>query len=176
MKLLHAKLIEYPENRSLQLEMSEQDVLCLFNSHFPFVQNVQIVLVSPYALRARLFDGPIRTDLTEADRDLFLNFDIKYSDYDEERVYLGPTKGTLIKKHIPDRGDQKAAIHGWFLSLFEIFSGRDFKSLDMHVAGQIEHNRQEKRDFGFYTKEPLSFRLTGNYLNFNPEIRRKFRD
>jgi hypothetical protein len=176
MKLLHAKLIEYSEPQTLQLGMSESDVLYFFKYHFPFIQNVQIVFRSPYTFRARLFDGPILDEITDEDRALFLNFDLKYSDYDNEIVYLGTTNGALIKKNIIDREYQKTAIHNWFLALFEIYAGRNFKSLNMHVAGQKEHSKQEKRDFGFYTKEPLSFRLTGNYLNHNPEIRRKFRD
>jgi len=167
MKRLHSKLIEYTENRILQIGMTEQDILYLFKQHFTFIQNAQITFQSPYTLNARLFDR------SHSD---FISFDLKLSDYDLEMVHLGPTDGTLIKKNITDRDYQKTAIHQWFLALFDILISRDFKALNLHIAGQKEHTKQEKKDFSFYTKDPLSFRLTGNYLNLNPEVRRKFRD
>jgi hypothetical protein len=167
MNWYHTKNIEFVQRPVLQLEMTEQEVLYLFKQHFKFVQNVQFVFQSPYVLKAHLFDSS---------HNGFISFDIKFSDYDLEMVHLGPTDGTLIKKNIPNRAHQKSAVHHWFLDVFEIFSSRNFKALNLHVAAPKEHNKNEKRDFSFYIKPPLSFRLTGNYLNLNPEVRRKFRD
>jgi len=176
MKLLHTKLIEYPEQRTLRLGMSEQDVLYLFKQHFPFIKNVQIVFESLYYFKARLFDKSIPAKGSEGDRTTFINFELKFSDHHEDVVELGRTDGTVFKKNISDRQMRKTAAQHWLLAMFDTFRARNFRGLSLYVAGQKEKTKQTKEDFSFYTKPPLGFRLTGNYINLEPEAIRRFGD
>jgi hypothetical protein len=90
MNWYHTKNIEWLQRPALRLDMSEPEILYLFKRHFKFVENVKIDFQSPYAFKARLFDG------SHSD---FISFDIKFSDYDLEMVFWGqrgPARSALL--------------------------------------------------------------------------------